>query len=88
VLTGGVFDGIDGILGMDGLEDKKKSADFINDQITIAQSQGLGAPALFSVVRLQSSPQRFPGADRHAHRGCHAGVASCCGRPGTANPPR
>jgi hypothetical protein len=60
VLGGRVFDGIDGILGTDGFENKKLSADFINGQFSIAQSQGLGAPLRFSVVPLQFLPQRTP----------------------------
>jgi predicted aspartyl protease len=52
VLTGLVLDGIDGILGMDGFEGKKVSADFVKDQFTISQSLGQRAAYAYSVVPL------------------------------------
>ena len=44
VLAGPVLDRIDGILGMDGLVDKKVTADFVRDRITIVESRGRRAP--------------------------------------------
>jgi predicted aspartyl protease len=51
VLAGPVLDRIDGILGMDGLVDKKVTADFVRDRITIVESKGRRAPLNRIVVR-------------------------------------
>lgn len=51
VLAGPVFDRVDGILGMDGLADKKITADFIRDRITIVESRGRRAPLNRIVLR-------------------------------------
>jgi len=51
VLAGPVLDRIDGILGMDGLVDKKVTADFVRDRITIVASRGRRAPLNRIVVR-------------------------------------
>ena len=53
VLTGPVLHGVDGILGMDGLEGMKLSADFLHDRITIAKSRGSRAPLAFSVIPIK-----------------------------------
>jgi predicted aspartyl protease len=51
VLAGPVFDRVDGILGMDGLADKKITADFVRDRITIVESRGRRAPLNRIVLR-------------------------------------
>jgi len=51
VLAGPVLDRIDGILGMDGLADKKITADFVRDRITIVESKGRRAPIDRIVLR-------------------------------------
>lgn len=51
VLSGPVLDRIDGILGMDGLADKKITADFVRDRITIVDSKGRRAPLDRIVLR-------------------------------------
>jgi predicted aspartyl protease len=51
VLAGAVLDRIDGILGMDGLADKKITADFVRDRITIVESRGQRAPVNRIVLR-------------------------------------
>jgi hypothetical protein len=51
VLAGLVLDRIDGILGMDGLVDKKVTADFVRDRITIVESRGRRAPLNRIVLR-------------------------------------
>jgi predicted aspartyl protease len=53
VLAGPVLDRIDGILGTDGLADKKVTADFVRDRITIVESRGRRAPLNRIVVRGQ-----------------------------------
>lgn len=50
VLSGPVFDGIDGILGMDGFAGMKVSANFAKDRFAISQSRGRGAAYGYSVV--------------------------------------
>lgn len=40
VLAGPVLERLDGILGMDGLVDKKVTADFVRDRVTISESAG------------------------------------------------
>jgi predicted aspartyl protease len=59
VLSGLVLDGIDGILGMDGFEGKKVSADFVRDQFTISQSLGRRADYAYSVIPLSFLSQRL-----------------------------
>jgi hypothetical protein len=56
VLSGRLLEGIDGILGADGLGNKKMSADFISGQISISLSQGSEARSRFFVVPLQRGP--------------------------------
>lgn len=49
VLSGPVLDGVDGILGMDGLSGMRLTADFVRDQVVISHSSGASAPALYAV---------------------------------------
>jgi predicted aspartyl protease len=49
VMSGPVFDGIDGILGMDGLAGMRLTADFVRDRVVIGASSGASAPALSAV---------------------------------------
>lgn len=51
VLAGSVLDRIDGILGMDGFVNKKVTADFVRDRITIVESSGQRAPLNRVVLR-------------------------------------
>ena len=53
VLTGPVLDGIDGILGMDGFDGMKLSADFIKDRITISRSRAERPGAKYSVIPVE-----------------------------------
>jgi predicted aspartyl protease len=59
VLSGPVLLGIDGILGMDGLEGKLVSADFVKDQLTISQSLGRPASFAYSVIPVKFLSQRL-----------------------------
>jgi predicted aspartyl protease len=49
VLSGAVLEGIDGILGMDGLAGKRLTADFVRDQVLISTSSGDEQPALYAL---------------------------------------
>jgi predicted aspartyl protease len=49
VLSGPVLDGVDGILGMDGLSGMRLTADFVRDQVLISNSSGVSQPALYAV---------------------------------------
>jgi predicted aspartyl protease len=49
VLSGPVLDGVDGILGMDGLAGMKLTADFVRDQVLISHSSGESPPTLYAV---------------------------------------
>jgi predicted aspartyl protease len=63
VMTGPVLQGLDGILGMDGFEGTRMSANFVRNQITISQSRGrLGAPK-YSIVPVRFLSQRVLVAD-------------------------
>lgn len=53
VLTGPVLDGIDGILGMDGFDGLRLSADFIKDRITISRSRAERPGLRFSTVHVE-----------------------------------
>jgi predicted aspartyl protease len=68
VLSGRLFDDLDGILGTDGFKDKKMSADFINGQFTIAQSQRAGAPQRLPVIALQFLSRRMMLVDGYVGR--------------------
>ena len=54
VMTGPVLQGLDGILGMDGFEGTRMSANFVRNQLTISQSRGRLAAPKYSIV-----PVRF-----------------------------
>ena len=68
VLTGPVLKGVDGILGMDGLEGMKLSADFLHDRITIAKSRGSRAPFAFSVIPIKLVSENLLVAESHVGR--------------------
>lgn len=53
VLAGPVFHGLDGILGMDGFDGMKLSADFARDRITISQSLGQRPSLMYSVMHAE-----------------------------------
>jgi predicted aspartyl protease len=46
VMSGPVFEGIDGILGVDGLADMRLTADFVRDRVIISASSGASPSAL------------------------------------------
>jgi predicted aspartyl protease len=50
-LSGSALDGLDGVLGMDGLENLKVTADFARDQVLISRSTGRQAGHGYAVVR-------------------------------------
>ncbi|MGC3980017.1 MAG: retropepsin-like aspartic protease [Steroidobacteraceae bacterium] len=58
ILLGPIMDGLDGILGVEGLTDKKITADLANDQITIAASMGAPAGAHHVVIPFELLPSR------------------------------
>lgn len=68
ILTGPVLKGVDGILGMDGLEGMKLSADFLHDRITIAKSRGSRAPFAFSVIPIELVSENLLVAEGHVGR--------------------
>ena len=49
VMSGAVFEGIDGILGMDGLAGMRLTADFVRDQVVISASSGGSPSALYAL---------------------------------------
>jgi len=49
VMSGPVFQGIDGILGMDGLAGMRLTADFVRDQVVISASSGAAPSALYAL---------------------------------------
>ncbi len=49
VLSGPVLDGVDGILGMDGLSGMRLTADFVRDRVLISSSSGESQPALYAL---------------------------------------
>lgn len=59
VLGGPVFSGLDGILGMDGFDDMKVSADFIKDRITIARSLGKRSWMAYTILKVQFLSERL-----------------------------
>jgi clan AA aspartic protease (TIGR02281 family) len=59
VLTGPVLAQIDGILGMDGLANKKITADFIKDRIRISDSRGEPAELRFAVIHFEVISRRL-----------------------------
>ena len=53
ILTGPVLDGIDGILGMDGFDGLRVSADFIKDRITISRSRAERPGLRYSTIPVE-----------------------------------
>ena len=49
VMSGAVFEGIDGILGMDGLAGMRLTADFVRDRVVISASSGASPSALYAL---------------------------------------
>ncbi len=70
VLSGPVFNGLDGILGMDGLAGMKLTADFVRDQVVISASPALAAAATSA------------GATAHAATAARTGAATPAGTAG------
>jgi predicted aspartyl protease len=59
VLRGPVLSGVDGILGMDGLDGMKLSADFLHDRINITHSRDKRAARAFSVIPIELVSQNL-----------------------------
>jgi len=59
VLSGPVFAGLDGILGMDGFNGMRVFADFDKDLITISQSKGKRPASGYSVLPVQFLSERL-----------------------------
>jgi hypothetical protein len=68
VLGGPVFDGLDGILGMDGFNGMKVFAEFDKDRMTISVSQGKRADVAYSVVPVQFLSERLLMVDSRVGR--------------------
>jgi predicted aspartyl protease len=58
VMTGPVLQGLDGILGMDGFEGTRMSANFVRNELTISQSRGRLAAPKYSIVPVRFISQR------------------------------
>jgi hypothetical protein len=65
VLGGPILAGLDGILGMDGLEGLRLSEDFIHDRTSIIRSTGRRTSFPYSVVPVQFLSQRLLVADAY-----------------------
>jgi hypothetical protein len=85
VLAGPVFDGIDGILGMDGFDGKRVSADFIRNSFTIVDSHWR-APFMFSVLRVQFLSSRLLMIDGHVGRVATKAIIDTGGTHTLGNP--
>jgi predicted aspartyl protease len=59
VLKGAVLDGIDGILGMDGFDGMKWSADFMRDRFTLSHSLAEPAGFSYSVIPVEFVSERL-----------------------------
>jgi Aspartyl protease len=59
VLSGPVLYDLDGILGMEGFDGLKVSADFVRNLVSISKSRGRLAPALYSVIPVQFLSDRL-----------------------------
>jgi clan AA aspartic protease (TIGR02281 family) len=68
VLGGPVFNGLDGILGMDGFNGMKVFADFDKDLMTISQSKGKRPDLAYSVVPVQFLSERLLMVDSRVGR--------------------
>jgi len=51
VIDGSVVEGLDGILGVDGMSNKAISADFVRDRISIAEGSSLPATSWYAVIK-------------------------------------
>jgi len=65
VLSGPVFDGIDGILGMDGFDGKRVTANFVRGEFRIVDSHGWRAPLLYTVLQVRFLSQRLLMIESH-----------------------
>jgi hypothetical protein len=68
VLSGPVLYGIDGILGMDGFERMRLSADFVKDRVAISQSRAQRAAWPYSVIPVRFLSERLLLADVYVGR--------------------
>jgi hypothetical protein len=68
VLGGPVFEGLDGILGMDGFNGMQVFADFDKDLMTISQSKGKRPSINYSVVPVHFLSERLLMIDSHVGR--------------------
>lgn len=59
VLSGPVLEGVDGILGMDGLGNKRLTADFILDRLVISESRSRRASFGYSVIPVEFLADRL-----------------------------
>ena len=68
VLAGPVFQGLDGILGMDGFDGMRLSADFLKDRITISRSRGQRPGAAYSIIQVEFLSERLLMVEGHVGR--------------------
>jgi predicted aspartyl protease len=68
VLSGPVFDGIDGILGMDGFDGKRVMANFVRGDFHIVDSHGWRASFLYTVLHVRFLSQRLLMIECHVGR--------------------
>lgn len=68
LLSNGALDGLDGVLGMDGLGDMRVTADFRNDRVTIAKSSGREPSRSYTVMRGQLVSKRLFMVDAYVGR--------------------
>jgi len=59
VIDGSVVAGLDGILGVDGMDGKSISADFVRDRIRIANGSSLPASSWFAVIKFALVSKRL-----------------------------
>jgi len=59
VIDGAVVAGLDGILGVEGMNNKAISADFVRDRIRIADGSSLPATSLFAVIKFALVSRRL-----------------------------
>lgn len=63
VLVGPVLEGLDGILGMQGLTNMKVVADFVHDQVRIVAADGVAADKRYTVLPFYFIARRFIAVD-------------------------
>ncbi len=68
VLSGPVFEGIDGILGMDGFDGKRVTANFVRGEFRIVDSHSWRAPLLYTVLHVRFLSQRLLMIESHVGR--------------------